>query len=105
MQQTELLALLQTRIKRVTDLIKDHQADALLVTRQINYRYLTNFTGEEAQLILTAQGDRVLFSDSRFSEQIKAQAPGEMTVIMRRGDWVVRIAEAFKKMGLATCSN
>lgn len=100
MQQADLLALLQTRIKRVTDLIKDQQADALLVTRQINYRYLTNFTGEEAQLILTAQGDRILFSDSRFSEQIKAQAPGEMTVIMRRGDWVKRIAEAFQKMGL-----
>ncbi|MCH3904570.1 MAG: aminopeptidase P family protein [Lactobacillus sp.] len=100
MEKQELLSLLQTRINRVTAMIKERQADALLVTRQINYRYLTNFTGEEAQLILTASGDRFLYSDSRFDEQIKAQAPGEMTVIMRRGDWVVRIAEAFKKLTL-----
>lgn len=100
MKQADLLSLLQARIKRVTALIKAQNADALVVTRQINYRYLTNFTGEEAQLILTAHGDRVLYSDDRFTEQIKAQAPGEMTVIMRRGDWVKRLAQGLKKLDL-----
>lgn len=82
-KQQELLTLIQSRIKKVTALIKEHNADAMIIFNQANYRYLTNFTGEEAQLILNADGGRTLLSDSRFAGQIKAQAPGEMNVIMK----------------------
>ncbi|CCI86148.1 M24 family metallopeptidase [Lactobacillus gigeriorum] len=82
-QQQELLTLLNRRINAVTALIKQQDADAMIIYNQANYRYLTNFTGEEAELILTKDGDRYLLSDSRFADQIKAQAPGEMTVIMK----------------------
>ena len=56
----ELLSLLTRRIAKTTELIKEQDADALLVFNRANYRYLTNFTGEEAQLILTKDGDRIL---------------------------------------------
>ena len=72
----ELLSLLTRRIAKTTELIKEQDADALLVFNRANYRYLTNFTGEEAQLILTKDGDRILLSDSRFAPQIKSQAVG-----------------------------
>ncbi len=57
----ELLSLINQRIEHVTDLIKEANADALIIFNQANYRYLTNFTGEEAQLILTASGERYFY--------------------------------------------
>ena len=95
----ELLSLLTRRIVKTTELIKEQDADALLVFNRANYRYLTNFTGEEAQLILTKDGDRILLSDSRFAPQIKSQAVGELTVIMKHGHEAAEIAEQIKATG------
>ncbi|MDD6415810.1 M24 family metallopeptidase [Lactobacillus porci] len=95
----ELLSLLTRRIAKTTELIKEQDADALLVFNRANYRYLTNFTGEEAQLILTKDGDRILLSDSRFAPQIKSQAVGELTVIMKHGHEAAEIAEQIKATG------
>ena len=101
MDQTDkLLTLLGRRISEVTKLIKDRGADSLLIFNQANYRYLTNFTGEEAQLILTARGDRILLSDSRFKDQIKAQAPGKLKVVMKRNDQIQEISNQLKAAGL-----
>lgn len=43
----ELLSLINQRIEHVTDLIKEANADALIIFNQANYRYLTNFTGKK----------------------------------------------------------
>lgn len=99
-KQQELLTLIQSRIKKVTALIKEHNADAMIIFNQANYRYLTNFTGEEAQLILNADGGRTLLSDSRFAGQIKAQAPGEMNVIMKHSIDYEELTKALKKMNV-----
>jgi Xaa-Pro aminopeptidase len=49
------------------------QADALLVTKLVNVRYLTGFTGSNAQLLI---GERdMLFTDGRYEEQSARQAP------------------------------
>ncbi|MCT6904033.1 MAG: aminopeptidase P family N-terminal domain-containing protein, partial [Lactobacillus sp.] len=99
-EEDELLTLINRRISKVIDLIKEQNADGLLIFNQANYRYLTNFTGEEAQLILTTQGDRILLSDSRFDDQIKAQAAGEISVIMKKEDQDVEIAKQLQKANL-----
>ncbi|MBP2056916.1 Xaa-Pro aminopeptidase [Lactobacillus colini] len=98
--QQELLTLLNNRITRTTNLIKKENADAIIVFSQPNYRFLTNFTGEEAELILTAEGERILLSDSRFKDQIKHQAPGELKVIMQTMDRTQEIAKQLKALGL-----
>ena len=49
-EEDELLTLINRRISKVIDLIKEQNADGLLIFNQANYRYLTNFTGEEAPL-------------------------------------------------------
>lgn len=98
--QQELLTLINQRIKKTTDLIKAQNADAMIVYNQANYRYLTNFTGEEAQLIITAQGERFLLSDSRFAGQIKAQAPGELNVIMKHGNDYDEVTKVLKSLNL-----
>lgn len=99
-KKEELLTLLSRRISETCKLIQKEDADALLIFNQANYRYLTNFTGEEAQLILTKNGDRVLLSDSRFAPQIEDQAVGELTVVMKHGHEAQEIAEQVKKLGV-----
>lgn len=99
-EQDELLTLLNRRIDEVTKLVKEQNADAILIFNQANYRYLTNFTGEEAQLILTAQGDRILLSDSRFADQIKFEAPGELKVIMKKANQDEEISNQLKALNL-----
>ena len=96
----ELLTLINNRINQVTALIKEHNADAMIIFNQANYRYLTNFTGEEAQLILTANCERTLLSDSRFAGQIKAQVPGEMDVVMKHSSDYEELTNALKKMNV-----
>lgn len=99
-QTQELLTLINQRIQKTTDLIKERNADAMIIYNQANYRYLTNFTGEEAQLILTAEGERFLLSDSRFAGQIKAQAPGELNVIMKHGNDYDELTKVLKTLKL-----
>ncbi|TSO26527.1 aminopeptidase P family protein [Lactobacillus sp. LL6] len=99
-KEQELLSLINQRILKTTNLIKKEGADALIIYSEPNYRYLTNFTGEEAQLILTAAGDRILLSDSRFADQIKAQAPGELNVIMKHNSDYEEISKILKTLNL-----
>ncbi len=98
----ELLTLLNNRISKTTKLIKEKQADALVIFNQANYRFLTNFSGEEAELILTANGDRVLLSDSRFKDQIRHQTPGKMKVVMQTMDVIEEIAGQLKQLDVKT---
>ena len=50
------------------------EADAALVTRLVNVRYLTGFTGSNAALLLTRSG-AVLATDGRYITQSERQAP------------------------------
>lgn len=97
MESQILLTLLNLRIARVLNEMKNWNADALIVFSQSNYRYLTNFTGEEAELVLSAKGDRTLLSDSRFDNQIKSQAPGELSVVMKQQDSISELTKVIQK--------
>ena len=63
------------RRDRLLRRLKSVGADALLVTSQVNVRYLTGFTGEDSFLIV-GRGLTVLVSDSRFETQIAEECPG-----------------------------
>ncbi len=56
-------------------LLARHAADALLVTRIENLRYLSGFTGSSAAL-LVSEAEAILVTDSRYAEQAAAEAPG-----------------------------
>jgi Xaa-Pro aminopeptidase len=89
------------RRERLRALVADLPADGLLVTRLVNVRYLTGFTGSNAALLLTA-GAEVLATDGRYVTQSAAQAPDVERVIDRKcaaalvgraaGDGVRRLA-------------
>lgn len=58
--------------------------DALLVTKVVNVRYLTGFTGSVGALLVTAS-DALLVVDDRYAEQAPAEAP-DVDLLVTRGD-------------------
>jgi Xaa-Pro aminopeptidase len=52
----------------------DLGVDALLVTRLVNVRYLTGFTGSNAQ-VLVGPGDAEFMTDGRYGEQARREVP------------------------------
>ena len=57
-------------------------ADAALVTRLVNVRYLTGFTGSNAALLVSRSGGAVLATDGRYITQSERQAPDVERVIV-----------------------
>src|SRR5205823_723892 len=58
----------QLRRTRLTARLPELNVDALLVTRLPNVRYLTGFTGSNAQ-VLVGGSEAVFFTDGRYTEQ------------------------------------
>jgi Xaa-Pro aminopeptidase len=69
---------------RLAQRIGDLGVDAILVTRLVNVRYLTGFTGSSAQLLLTPEGG-ILLTDRRYEEQSAREVPDLERVILARG--------------------
>ncbi|MHB8511340.1 MAG: M24 family metallopeptidase [Actinomycetota bacterium] len=67
---------MQTRRDALRAKLPPLGADAILVTKLVNVRYLTGFSGSNGQLIVGASdSDDVFFTDSRYEEQSKHQVP------------------------------
>lgn len=64
-------------LRSVTALLREHEADLLLVTDLVNLRYLTGFTGTNGLAVVTAtRGASNLFlTDFRYEAQSAAQVP------------------------------
>lgn len=60
------------RVDRVRRAIADTGIDSLVLTRLVNIRYLTGFTGSAAEMVVTS-GDLLLVTDSRYAEQAREQ--------------------------------
>jgi Xaa-Pro aminopeptidase len=73
----------ESRRQRLRERLADADLDAALITRRVNVRYLTGFTGSNAALLLTG-GPAVLATDGRYETQAAAEAPDVERVIDRR---------------------
>ncbi len=62
------------RRTRLASRLAELGADAFLITRLPNVRYLTGFTGSNGQVLLTP-GDAVFFTDGRYTEQARREVP------------------------------
>jgi Xaa-Pro aminopeptidase len=62
------------RRTRLASRLVELQADAFLLTRLPNVRYLTGFTGSNGQVLLTPD-DAVFFTDGRYTEQARHEVP------------------------------
>lgn len=63
------------RRERLLKVLKQKEAEALLVTNEVNVRYLTGFTGDSTYLLLSPKFTQ-LISDSRYTTQIEEECPG-----------------------------
>jgi Xaa-Pro aminopeptidase len=63
------------RLASLRGLLVERELDALLVTNLVNVRYLSEFTGTNAILLVSAR-EALLLTDFRYTEQASAQAPG-----------------------------
>jgi Xaa-Pro aminopeptidase len=64
----------QLRRRALGARLGDLGVDALLVTRLVNVRYLTGFTGSNAQ-VLVGSGDAEFMTDGRYGEQSRREVP------------------------------
>lgn len=87
------------RRARLAARLPDLGVDALLVTRLVNVRYLTGFTGSNGQLLLGA-GDAVFLTDGRYDEQSRREVPDVERRIYPR-DFPRAFAEACRSLGSA----
>ena len=63
---------LPNRLARLTDSLAELGIDGLLVTDEINVRYLSGFTGDSTYLLVTERETAIL-SDGRYEAQIAEQ--------------------------------
>src|SRR5665647_1116541 len=64
----------KTRITALRNKLKYIGADAILIEKKENYRYMSGFTGTFAYLIISNE-DSFILTDSRYTEQAAEQAP------------------------------
>jgi Xaa-Pro aminopeptidase len=70
----------KSRIGKLQSAIEEHRLDALVVSHLPNIRYLCGFTGSSA--VLLVKGDvAVLFTDGRYTQQVRDEARGAKVVI------------------------
>lgn len=64
-----------TRIESLRKLLKQQGLDGILITNVLNVTYLTGFSGDSSNLLVT--GKKVLLvSDTRFETQLRDECPG-----------------------------
>lgn len=72
------------RRKRLATLLTERDADAVLVTRLVNVRYLSGVVSSNAAMLVTAGGDAVLATDGRYELQAAERAPDCGLVVDRK---------------------
>jgi len=83
------------RIRKVCRTLAGHKVDALLVTHPVNCRYLTGFVSSNPYLLITASGDSLFLTDSRYIEAAEKQVEADAVRLLGK-DAFKSIADALK---------
>src|ERR1700726_4013336 len=83
------------RLRQVQAAIAERRLHALLVSHLPNIRYLCGFTGSAGVLVMTAR-DKILLTDSRYTEQAKQEVNGAKVKIVKKAA-LAAAAEWLKK--------
>ena len=88
------------RWERLAERLVEAGLDALLVTRDMNVRWLTGFTGSAGSCLIRADGACLLATDGRYAEQAAAEAPDVELVIDRTRGWLPGRLGAGERLGV-----
>ena len=86
----------QARRRRAQDMVRELDADAVLVTSAPNVRYLTGLASSNAALLLPADGEGLLATDSRYALAAQRDAP-DLELLTERSVEVRLAAEAARR--------
>ena len=90
-------AYTEARRHALRGLLAHADLSALLVTKQVNVRYLTGFTGSYGALLLLH--DRTLFfTDGRYRHQAAVEVPGA-EVVLAPGDLIGAVGGVVRTSG------
>ena len=92
--KTNEKALVRTQIELVRNLLDTYRLDALIISRVTHIRYLTNFTGSSALLLISPRKLHFI-TDSRYAVQAAEEVDGWKITIARKG-----LMEEVKQKGL-----
>ncbi|HJM35033.1 MAG TPA: aminopeptidase P family N-terminal domain-containing protein, partial [Acidimicrobiales bacterium] len=95
------------RLKKLTSNFEEVGCEAFFVTKLINIRYLTGFTGSAGKLWVT-KDKAVLFTDGRYAEQAPAETEsGEIEVVIQVQGFdrtLNELSEGVTRLGLEAAS-
>ena len=86
------------RRARLAERLGELELEALIVTRLPNVRYLTGFTGSNAQLVIAADGSAVFLTDGRYGAQSSHEVPDLPRTVYRQ-DYPQPLVEACRTLG------
>ena len=86
----------QARRRRAQGMVRELDADAVLVTAAPNVRYLTGLASSNAALLLPADGEGLLATDSRYALAAQRDAP-DLELLTERSVEVRLAAEAARR--------
>ena len=72
----ELQEFVTHRLEELTQRMKTRGVDGFFCFSSSNRHYLSGFTGSFGYLLVTAAGDRIFFTDWRYTDQARQQTPG-----------------------------
>ena len=86
----------EKRVERLRTLMKETDVEAMLVSKVVNLRYFSGFTGDDSLLLITAERE-LLLTDFRYMEQAKAETAFEV-IEQKAGLWQ-QAAKAVQELG------
>ncbi|NMB98644.1 MAG: aminopeptidase P family protein [Clostridiaceae bacterium] len=89
---------MENRLLKVREKLNNNSIDAILITKRVNYMYLSGFTGTAAHLLITGE-NAFLITDFRYVEQATKQAP-LFEIIKCQGSIEMEINNILKKLSI-----
>jgi len=88
----------EERQKHIIKRINQLDLDAFITFSPANRRYVTGFTGSFGTALLGARGERVIFTDTRYTGQAAQQCP-EFEIVYHKFEWSI-LSDEFRKRDL-----
>jgi Xaa-Pro dipeptidase len=88
------------RRSRLSGRLSELELDALVVTRLPNVRYLTGFTGSNAQVVVARDGGATFLTDGRYGERSRHEVPDVARSVYTEG-YPRPLVEAWRALGAA----
>ena len=89
--------MIQERLSRLRDFLREKEADAVVVNKEVNLHYFSGFRGDDS-LLLISPNDTLLVTDSRYTEQAAAQA-SLFEIVEQKEGLFAKAAECVKARG------